>query len=119
MYLLIECIGEFRDNNTEFGKDPIFFSSMEGFVSKEGRWIGDQSMGMTCYVSPKTDELGYNVGMSKMFWTNDNMKRWKEPRYILVRVDYEYQKNGDWINKLGLIEAIWSEDNTILNELLK
>ena len=88
MYLLIECIGEFRDN-----QDPMSFGSMEGFVSKECRWIGDQSMGITCYVSPKTDELGYNVGMSKMFWTNDNMKRWKEPRYILVRVDYEYQKN--------------------------
>ncbi len=107
MKLLVKIIGEFNDGNSE------------GLVTDEWRWISQHESFGTCYVSPKTDTIGYNIGLSKLFWTNESIKQWEEPRYVLVRVGYEYQKDGEWINEVGLIEAIWSEDNTILDELLK
>ena len=108
MRLLVKIIGEFNDG------------SSEGLVTDECRWISQHESFGTCYVSPKTDTIGYNVGLSKLFWTNESMKRWyNKEKYVLIIVDMTYEKNGDFLSKSGKIRHIIVETGDILEELLK
>lgn len=107
MRLLVRCIGEFFDDDSE------------GLIMEGGRYIGLFEGFGACYVSPKVGDIGYEVGMRKLFYSNKHTKIWKKEKYVLLVLDWIYEKSGDWLDGSGTIAGIKVEEKEALEELLK
>ena len=106
MYLLVKCIGVFDNRN-----------GMEGFVTEDNRWIWDWSVDGTSWVSPKTDDIGWNVGLGNKFW--EGKYKPVSNKYALIYCEFTIEKTGDWLEKLGEIKSLWTNVEEIIEELLK
>lgn len=88
----------------------VLLENRDGYLTTEGRCIGDLSSWGQSMVTKRYDGAGYCIGLTPMFWDRLETAEWDHIEYFLVEFE--------WGGSDGYVKTLMMDVDDIVERLL-